>query len=243
MHPETAIPSSDTGPPVAAAGGLGLALLAYQQALNLVPFPDAAYVPANLALTGGVLVLAHRTWGLGPSELGLEPACIRPGVVLGAAAFAAVGAGLLVAHTVPAAEPLLSDARVAGLDGAALAFYALVRIPFGTAIPEETIFRGALFGALQRRLGWWRAAAASSALFGLWHLAPTTVLLRENELNLGAAGTALALGGAVVGTALAGIGFCLLRRWGRGLLAPILAHWATNSLSLLAAVATQRGTG
>src|SRR6478672_4283768 len=49
---------------------------------------------------------------------------------------------------------------------------ALVVIPLGTVIPEEFAFRGVLWGLLHRRSGRWTATLVSSALFGLWHVAP-----------------------------------------------------------------------
>lgn len=223
--------------------GLTAALLAYQHALNHVPFPDPAYVPTNLALAGAVVAFARSRWNLDRDTLGLSAECIRPGVAWGAGAFAAMGGVMLAALALPAAQPFLADVRAAGLQGWSLASYALVRIPFGTAIPEEVLFRGVLLGALATRVRWWPAALTSSALFGLWHVAPTQVALEMNEVDLGWLGNTAAVTAAVAATAAAGIGFCLLRRSGRGLLAPVLAHCATNAIGLVAAVIAQRNGG
>jgi uncharacterized protein len=228
-----------TAPSTAALIGASAALVGWNLALNLVPFPAAAYVPANLALAAGV-VWAGRRRGLSFPELGLGPRQGR-GVVIGLGAASAIGLGLLLALRIPAAAPFLADERAAGLAGWALLYGTAIRIPLGTAIPEEVIFRGALFGALQRRTGsWWRAATWSSAVFGLWHIGPTIVLARVNGLDGSAWQIAGVVGGAVGLTTIAGLGFCLLRRWGGGVVAPALVHAATNGLSLLAAVAAQR---
>jgi membrane protease YdiL (CAAX protease family) len=40
----------------------------------------------------------------------------------------------------------------------------------------------------------------------------------------------------VVVTTVAGIVFALLRVWSRSIVAPVLAHWATNSLAYAAAL-------
>jgi membrane protease YdiL (CAAX protease family) len=131
-----------------------------------------------------------------------------------------------------------------GEPGWALLYGAALRIPLGTAVPEEVIFRGVLLGALERRTGsWWTAAWWSSAVFGLWHVGPTIVLARVNGLDGSAGQMAAVVAGAVAATTVAGLGFCLLRRWGRGVVAPAIAHAATNGLSLLAAVAAQRASG
>jgi membrane protease YdiL (CAAX protease family) len=212
----------------------GAALIAWN-ALNLVPFPAAAYVPANLGLAVAAVVLARRA-GLGWAELGLRGGW-RRGLVIGLGCAALVGTVLLVARRVPAAAPFLADERAAGLSGLALVYGTAIRIPFGTAVPEEIIFRGVLLAALRRRSAWWPAVLWSSAVFGLWHIGPTIVLARVNALDTSALATAAVVAGAVATTTAAGVGFCLLRRWGGGVLAPVLAHTATNSLSLLAATA------
>jgi uncharacterized protein len=214
-----------------------VALVVYNIALNLVPFPAAVYVPANLALAG-VAVVAGRAAGLGWDELGFSRRQ-RRGWFLGLGIAAIVGIVMLIALQVPAARPFLADQRAAGLAGLALVYGAAIRIPLGTAVPEEVLFRGVLLAGLRRRTTEWRSWLWSSLVFGLWHIGPTIVLARENALDTSAAATAGVVAAAVVITFFAGLGFCLLRRWGGGLVAPVLAHTATNSLSLLAAVHAQ----
>jgi uncharacterized protein len=228
-------------PGVGALAAASAALVGWNAALNPVPFPDWSYVPANLGLAAAA-VAAGRRAGLGADELGLGRGQGR-GLAIGLAVAAAVGGGLLLALRVPAAAPFLADERAAGLAGWALLYGAALRIPLGTAVPEEVVFRGVLLGALARRLTWWRAAWASSAVFGLWHIGPTIVLARVNGLDTSPLATAGVVAGAVGLTTIAGMGFCLLRRWGRGVVAPAIAHSATNGLSLLAAVAAQRAAG
>ena len=228
-------------PSRAELAGLTVALTAYNGALNLAPLPDPLYVPANLTLTAALLYgLGHR-WGLRPADLGLARGGLIPGLVVGGAVVGLAGLGLLAALDVPAAQPLLADARAAGLAGASLAYYTLVRIPLGTAVTEEVIFRGVLLEGCARRMGLPAAVATSSVAFGLWHIGPTLRLLELNAVDTGPVGTLLAVAGTVLATTAAGVGFALLRRWGRGLFAPITAHAGINAASLLAAVAAQRG--
>jgi uncharacterized protein len=219
---------------VAAGGGL----VGYNAALKLVPFPAAAYVPTNLALAGAAAVLAGRA-GLTPDDMGLGRRQGR-GVLLGLGVAGAIAAGLLVGTRVPALAPLFTDERAAGLSGWALWYGAAIRIPLGTALPEELLFRGVLLGALRTRMSWWPAAAWSSVAFGLWHIGPTIVLAEVNALDGSPLVASAVVLGAVALTTIAGLGFCLLRRWGGGIAAPVLVHIATNSLSLLAAVVAQR---
>ena len=116
---------------------------------------------------------------------------------------------------------------------------AFVVIPLGTVLFEEVAFRGRAVGAGARpaRHGA-RRRSVSSVLFGLWHVLPS---LRLNQVNPavtdlvgpGPAGQALAVAGAVVFTAAAGVLLCELRRRSGSLLAPIGLHWAVNGLGVL----------
>lgn len=212
--------------------------MAWNAALNLVPFPEWSYVPANLALAAAVAWWGWRH-GIGRAEVGLTRDRLGPGVVVGGTVALVVAAGLLVAVRVPALAPLLADERAAGLSGWGLGYAAAVRIPLGTAVAEELVFRGVLIAAFAQRLRLWHAVLASSTVFGLWHIGPTVALLEVNAVPVGPGGAALAVAGSVVATTAAGIGFWLLRRWSGSLLAPIVAHSATNSLALLAAAWSQ----
>lgn len=232
------VPPRPDRPSALVLAGASLTLVAWNTALNLVPFPASSYVPANLALAGSAVLIGRRA-GLTRAEVGLGGPQWR-GLAAGLGAAAAIGAGLLVALRVPSAAPLLADERAAGLSGMALAYGAAIRIPLGTAVPEEVVFRGVLLAAFGRRFSWWRAATWSSAVFGLWHIGPTIVLAGANGLDGSAGRLPILVTGAVAGTTLAGLGFCLLRRWGGGVVAPALVHAATNALSLLAAAAAQR---
>jgi uncharacterized protein len=215
------------------AVGLSLGLLAWNNLVHLVPGASAAYVPLNLAATG-VVVGTARWHGLSPSDLGLRRDRVGAGVRWGAGVAAVVAGALAVAVVVPSLHPLLDDARVRRLGPGGVAYHALVRVPFGTVLLEEVAFRGALFGALARGSSRVRAAALSSAVFGLWHIRPTLGLLDANDV----AGEPLARAGAVVAaivtTAVGGMFFCALRTVSGSTVAPIVAHTAMNSLGLSA---------
>jgi uncharacterized protein len=221
---------------------LALALLAWSVVANL-GLGDRAYLARNLVLTAGLLLLARSlrlTW----AELGLAPADLGAGVRWGAAAAVvvavAVGIGILLADQVPLITSLLGDERAA-LPPDELVYQTSLRIPVGTALFEELAFRGVLLAVLVRVSGPWRATLLSSVVFGLWHVAPTIVALEVNDVVPTEPAGVGAIIAAVAVTAVAGVVFSLLRWRSRSLLAPILAHWATNALGLLAAAATGRG--
>jgi uncharacterized protein len=109
-------------------------------------------------------------------------------------------------------------------------------------------FRGVVYAMVERRRGLRAAIAASSLLFGLWHVLPSLGLRHANAavagaLGVGTAGAAVAVAAATAGTALAGVAFCELRRRSGGLVAPFALHWALNALGLLVAWLAFAGTG
>ena len=100
---------------------------------------------------------------------------------------------------------------------------ALVVIPLATVVMEELAFRGVLLGLLRRIVDDRRALLAAAALFGLWHIPGT--------LDDGPG----AVIGTVLATAVAGIVFGWLRLGSDSLVAPVLAHVATNSVTFVLA--------
>ena len=146
-----------------------------------------------------------------------------------------MGAGWIVVAAVPATRPVLNDKRITSLDGRAVAYQAVVRIPIGTVLWEEAAFRGVLQAALRRILPETAAIAATSAVFGVWHIRPTLQALRVNGLasNRGQATARVAAG--VAATAAGGALLSWLRARSGSLTAPVLLHLATNSGGQVAA--------
>jgi membrane protease YdiL (CAAX protease family) len=188
-------------------------------------------------LTAALLLVAWRT-GATARDLGLGAGELGAGLRYGAAAFGLVLAGLVLAAVVPATSTFLHDSR-AEIGGGQLAHEVGVSIILLTAIPEELAFRGVLLGSGLHLWGAWRASLVSSALFGLWHIEPTLRTMSDNSVIAGASssvvGQALVVAGAVAVTFAAGLAFCWLRLRSGSLLAPLLAHVATNSLALVVA--------
>jgi uncharacterized protein len=218
---------------------LAVALLALHNVVGNEVVPDAAYVSVNL-LTGAVLVGLALGAGASFGDLGLGRADAASGLRWGLAIAGVVAIGIAIGVALPLTRGLFHDERVAGISGADLAYQALVRIPFGTALFEELAFRGVLLALLLRVTSTVPAVAVSSALFGLWHILPTISGLRANELAEGVAATFAAVVGAVLVTGIGGVLLCALRLRTGSLVAPVLAHTATNSLAIVAAFAVQR---
>ena len=201
---------------------------------------EAGYVLRNLAAAMVLLLWARRA-GLRRGELGFGAGTVRRGVVWGLGVSAVVAAvliaGVVLADVVPGVDGLLGDAR-ADLDGAELAYATLVRIPLGTAFFEEVVFRGVLLALYVRWLGVRAGVLASAGVFGLWHVAPALVALEVNDVAAASSAGVAAVVAAVLVTAFAGVLFAWLRHASGSLWAPVLAHWAMNSLGLVAAAVT-----
>lgn len=231
-----------------AGGGLGpeivagASVLAYSLALNTV-VPKSWYIPANLAAAGLLTAYALRS-GATTEDLGLQRERMREGWSLGWKVAVPVAAIVLAGIALPATRDLFTGDEAMNMPAADAAFDMLVRIPLGTVIPEELIFRGALFGLLARRHGPVKAAIVSSLLFGVWHVFPTLDSLQTNPAGdvaeTYAFGHGLATLGTVGLTAAAGLGFSWLRLRSGSILAPMLAHLSINETATLGGRAAKK---
>lgn len=221
---------------------LSIVLVIYNNAINRwSAFQSAAYAPINLVFAGAITLVAALTLDLTSEQFGFRGDPADVAIAFGLVAMFAAG---VLALALSRHGHRIADERVVSMHGGALAFYTLVRIPIGTAVTEEVLFRGVLFAA-------WRDAGASlpvaalcaSLAFGLWHVMPTIIGVRTNDPGAGARKLTIAVLGAVVATAIAGLALTWLRIQTKGVLAPILIHAGINSTAALAAVTAHRRRG
>ena len=198
------------------------------------------WYPAVNGCAAAATLAAAAASGLTADDLGLRPGRLGAGLRLGAAAAAPVAAAFGAAVVIPAARPLLDDARVAGLTGRQLAYQVLVRIPVGTVWWEEIAFRGVLHPALRRVLPEPMATVTASAVFGVWHIRPTAEALAGNRLATGRAARIEAVTAIAAGTAVAGALLSGLRQRSGSLAAPVLLHLTANCTGPLASAAAAR---
>lgn len=227
---------------------VGLGLVGYHAAVHGRGEPHHR-VGLNLA-AASVAVGVGAAAGLTPAEMGIAPGAFRRGAVVGTLVAAPIVVGIAGAFGNPRSRGLMHDARVEGLAPRDFAFQAGVRIPFETALAEEVLFRGA-YDAWLRRDGASPvyAALVGAAIFGLWHIPPGLASIDRTAAGarVGAttAGRASAVVGTVASTAVAGIGFTIVRRRGDSVLASAIVHAAVNATGLTGAwlAARRRASG
>lgn len=212
---------------------LTLGLAAYNNLANLwPPFNRRAYVPVNLFATVALGWVAFGPLGLAFDDVvgSIEIVDAFAGMAMGAL----VAAPLFVGLRSPRWRVRIADERTAHLSGAALAYRCLVHVPLGTALLEEFAFRGVLFVAWDATESTLAAAILSSAVFGLWHVAPArnAFLLNHPASSMGAMLRWIAL--TVAGTFAAGLILVWLRVLREGVLLPFALHATLNSLATLA---------
>ena len=229
-----ATPSSRGG---AAALELGAAaaVLGYGVLVNRV-VPNGLYVPVNLAAAGAAVAAAHAL-GASWRDLGLARDRMTAGLRLGGLTLLPIAAAVALGLAVPWTREFFRDTTIVDASTAEAVYTLLLRIPFGTALAEELIFRGALLGLFLQRHRPWVAVALSSAVFGLWHVLPTLSSLDTNPGAAATAGSVLLQAGAValvvLATGLAGAVFSWLRLRSGSILAPWLTHTGFNSIGYL----------
>ncbi|MPZ87779.1 MAG: CPBP family intramembrane metalloprotease [Nitriliruptorales bacterium] len=214
-------------------------LTLWNNLVNLWPGFQRWYAVINLTLVAALLLVA-RMQGLSWQSLGLAPERAVSGLAWGSVAFLVVALALALLFRVSWGRRLLRDGRIADLTASRLAFLALIRIPLGTVALEEIAFRGVLFGAWGQGQSVAAAVIGSSIVFGLWHIAPTIVLYNLDHPAVSGRARLLAAATGVIVTTAAGIALVLLRMVAGSLIAPAMAHIATNSLGALVAFLAHR---
>jgi CAAX protease family protein len=211
-----------------------LALVLYANVIVNEVLAPPWYVPFNLGLMAVALLLA-RSAGTSWVSMGMRVDRLRRGAGVGALVGITVIVVLVVAVAIPVSREAFRDERIVEGSLALSLYHALFRVPLGTGLYEEVLFRGIIFGVLARRTSVLGAALWSSLLFGVWHVLPALDAIEANPIGEAIGGTWVPVFGAVVSTFAVGLGFVWLRLYSGSILAPIMVHIAANSTALLAA--------
>jgi membrane protease YdiL (CAAX protease family) len=226
---------SDLGAPALPGGGVALfagVLVLYGNGLALLRLPEWLAFLANCTVGVAVVLLARKV-GLAPAEIGLSRRAWVPGWRWGAGVAVALSIAVALVILAGPARRFIADPAVLGSPAWLLAWQVLVRIPIGTALFEETMFRGVLYAAWRRLLVSWQAAVCASLPFSLWHVVVEFQRQARQAGELGVAGLASIL--LVLCFLFAGgLGLCWLRERTAGVIVPAIVHWAANSSAAIA---------
>lgn len=204
------------------------------------PFHRHAYVPINVAFGGLLVLLCILVFDLDRGDLGFV--WDGRGLAAGAIGGAAVASPLFLFVRSPQHSRRIADRRSADLGFGQFLYRVVIRIPIGTALFEETVFRGALFG-LGMSQGMLFAWSLSAAAFGFWHIAPTLNLVTINRPVSVSSSRWRAAVLAVILTGAGGVFFTFLRVELGGLAAPVGFHSALNSTAAVASYLAWRSSG
>lgn len=181
----------------------------------------------------GIAQLDHISWG----QLGLARDTWRVGVGWSIFVVAAVLAFYAIAAALPWTRKGFADQRAAEGGWLMMLYHSMIRIPFGTALLEETAFRAVLLAVVVQSWGWWTGVVVSSFVFGLWHVLPSLDFHAHHEaaqrLGNGRRAKIRSVVATVVGTGLAGVGFCALRGLSDSLFPALALHAALNSIGFV----------
>lgn len=193
------------------------------------------YLLISLWATGVLLAIAWLA-GISWAELGLGFGgnAQTKGLIWSAALIGVVSVGYAVAAALPWTRKGFADARTTQMGVGRFLYHAFLRIPVGTALMEEVAFRGVLLAAMSAAWGTVWGVAVSSLLFGFWHVLPALEFheasATTDRFGNGVKAKLMTVGGQVVATAAAGVGFCLVRIWSDSLLPSIALHATLNAL-------------
>jgi membrane protease YdiL (CAAX protease family) len=215
--------------------GAAAAVLGYGVLINEV-VPGELYVPVNLAAAVAA-VAAARALGVSWRDLGLARDRVKAGLRLGGITLIPIAAAVALGIAIPWTRDFFRDTTIVNASTAEALYTLLLRIPLGTAMAEELIFRGALLGLYLQQHRPWVAVVLSSLVFGAWHVLPTLSSLDTNPGAAEASGSvvlqAAAVAFVVLATGVAGGFFSWLRLRSGSIVAPWLTHTGFNSIGYL----------
>lgn len=224
-----------------------LGLLIIVNILNHSPYiAQRWYVPTGVIGSGLIVWIGYRA-GVTLSDSGLAPNTLAKGLLWSAGCIAAVTSVYVIGGSFTFTRRFLADDR-AVLGPRTLLYKVLVNVPLGTVLFEELAFRGVGLALLMQWVPTWQAVLYSSVLFGFWHILPSLIMHDANAavgdlLGQGIWGRIQSVVLTVLGTAVAGVVFCLLRLYSGSLLTPMALHWAINGLGFIAATWVHRRAG
>jgi membrane protease YdiL (CAAX protease family) len=204
--------------------------------------PRKAHISVNLFATLSIIGLGLLL-GLSFKEMGLTLIGPTNFIFITLLVSVAIFLGTFLLSKIPFLKQFFLGESFATAKKRTIIYEAGFRIPFGTALVEETLFRGVLLGLLLQTHTTTQAVLIAAVVFGLWHIAPTTSTLEGNNavqlaLKQSKSRRFGSIAGVVLTTTIAGIFFGWLRVVTGTIITTWLIHWAINSSGAVVAAFT-----
>jgi membrane protease YdiL (CAAX protease family) len=142
--------------------------------------PKKYHLYLNIFITS-VAIMMGFAFNLTLNQMGLGLRHILPGIFVAVAFSVIITIAMLIISAIPLLRHFFLGDDLAHASGKLIAFEAAIRIPLGTALVEEILFRGVLLGLLLQNHSVVSSIVISSIIFGLWHIFPTINTLESND--------------------------------------------------------------
>lgn len=217
-----------------------IAILAYGTLMAKF-LPRKAHISSNI-FAAILTIVFGLVLGLTLPQMGLTLDGVKSVIIVSALATGAIFLVTFAVSFLPFLRHIFLGESFANARIRTVFFEAGFRIPLGTALVEEILFRGVLLGILMQSYSPLTATIIAAVVFGLWHIVPSINSIESNNAvqermrkkSLHTAGSVL---GIVIVTTLAGLFFGWLRIISGTILTTWLVHWAINSSGAVASAA------
>ena len=211
-------------------------LFIYNNIVNLLPaeFHARIYVWLNLTVLLLIWLWARKNLRLDSRDIGFTRKNLGRSLLYGLGLTAIIIVPAFVLRSLlPAVGITGTFVRLEGFSRAELWWRVLVRIPLGTGLFEEVLFRGIFFGFLINHYTSRRTILFSSLFFTFWHIMPALkVILVDFKIGLPLPLIGLLLTG-LAGAFIAGVIFAWIRNRTGNIAGCLVAHILINDLFLI----------
>jgi membrane protease YdiL (CAAX protease family) len=215
----------------------GFFLVFYNNIVNLIPpaMHTRLYVGLNVIVLLVVCSCAYKFWGFRMADAGIRRGGLWTSLGYGICLVAIIIIPLFIGlWMLPRIGVSLPAIRLDEMAQEGLVSRLLIRIPLGTAIFEEMLFRGIFLGLLLKELRPQGALLSSSLMFGVWHIVPALkVMFRNFGVSSVLPGTGMFILG-ILGAVIAGYFFGWVRIRTNNIIGPVIAHLLINDIALVA---------
>lgn len=211
-------------------------LFIYNNIVNLLPaeLHVRIYVWLNLTVLFLVWLWARKYLDLNTRDIGFTKENLGKSILYGMGLTALIIVpAFALRQLLPALGITGTFVRLEGFSRAELWWRTLVRIPMGTGLFEEVIFRGIFYGYLIKHYSSRYAIFYSSLFFAFWHIMPALkVLLVDFQVISPLPLIGLWLVG-LAGAFVAGLIFAWIRHRTGNIAGCLIAHILINDLFLI----------